>query len=449
MVSGCSFRRDDPRYGYFCQGKRTAHAEVSGLPSGAATHRVQDKKSGGTLPKRMNLLVAQSGGATAVINSSLAGVIEAARDSGAFENIIGARHGIEGILGDDLVDLGRQPRDVIAALKQTPSAGLGTTRQRLTDETVERALATLIRHDIRAVAYIGGNDSADTALRLCGAARSAGYDLRIVSVPKTIDNDLPGTDHCPGYGSIARFIALATRDSARDTEAIASLYPVKLIEVMGRNAGWVAASAALGQERPEDAPHLIFFPERPPRDLTAFIDEIRAAWEQHRQVVAVVPETLKNQAGEPLTGAAAKWTDSFGHKYVPGPGPVLTHMIEESLGLRARFDKPGTISRMFMAAASQADIDEAYAVGAAAVRLLQAGQTEVMVTLEREAGEPYRCRTGSVPLTEVANRERLLPDEFIGPDGRSVTAAFRDYALPLIGGPLPPYGRLCELPFPA
>ncbi|HEU5423144.1 MAG TPA: diphosphate--fructose-6-phosphate 1-phosphotransferase [Nitrolancea sp.] len=388
------------------------------------------------------LLVAQSGGATAVINSSLVGVVEAARAAGL--DVLGARRGIEGILAGDLVDLGRQPQTVLDHLRRTPSAALGTTRQRLDDDSAARAAALLARQGIRLLAYIGGNDSADTALRLAAAARAAGQELAVVGVPKTIDNDLPGTDHCPGYGSIARFMALAARDAGRDTEASAGLHPIKLIEVMGRDAGWITAAAALGQESPAEAPQLIFFPERPARDLDGFVAEIAAAYRTYGQVVAVVPETIKDASGKPLAGSVS-WRDSFGHPYTPSPGPALAQAIQERLGARARFDKPGTIARMFMAAVSEPDLAEAYAVGAGAVRLLLRGVSEVMVTLERVSDEPYQVRTGSVPLPEVANRERLLPDEFIAPGGRAVTDAFRRYALPLIGGPLPPYARLLDL----
>ncbi|HET9014306.1 MAG TPA: diphosphate--fructose-6-phosphate 1-phosphotransferase [Thermomicrobiaceae bacterium] len=395
-----------------------------------------------------NLLVAQAGGATAVINESLVGAVDAARDDGRFTGIIGARHGVEGILAGDFVDLGRQPPDLLRAVARTPSAALGTTRRRLDDEAAVLAIQNLARHDVHCLAYIGGNDSADTASRLARAASDAGYSLAVVGIPKTIDNDLPDTDHCPGYGSIARFMALATRDAGRDTEATAGLYPVKLIEVMGRNAGWVAAATALGQESVDDAPQLIFFPERPPRDLAGFLDEIDTARRRHGHVVAVVPETARDAAGSPLTGAETSWTDSFGHHYYPSPGPLLARAVEEALGVRARYDKPGTIARMFGVCASETDRREAREVGAAGVRLLLAGASDVMVTLCRAEGSPYRCDTGSTPLASVANRERRLPDEFIDPCGRGVTAAFRAYAEPLIGGPLPPYGRLLDLSVP-
>ena len=396
-----------------------------------------------------NLLVAQAGGATAVINGSLVGAIEAGRDSGRFGTIIGARNGVEGILREDFVDLGRQPAGVLTAVGRTPSAALGTTRRRLDDEDAALAVKNLARHHVHHLAYIGGNDSADTARRLGRAAHDAAYDLAVVGIPKTIDNDLPDTDHCPGYGSIARFLALATRDAGRDTEATAGLYPVKLIEVMGRDAGWVAAATALGQEQEGDAPQLIFFPERPARDLAAFQDEIGATYRKHGHVVAVVPETACDASGAPLTGAETSWADPFGHPYYPSPAPALARAIEESLGLRARYDKPGTIARMFGACLSETDLAEAHAVGAAGVQLLLDGVSDVMVTLVRTADAPYRCETGSTPLGSVANRERRLPDAYITDGGRGVTDAFRAYAAPLIGGPLPTYGRLVDLGIPS
>jgi ATP-dependent phosphofructokinase / diphosphate-dependent phosphofructokinase len=393
------------------------------------------------------LLLAQSGGATAVINSSLVGAVQAAQQSDQIEAIAGARNGIEGLLAEDLVDLGAQPAETLARLKRTPSAALGTTRQKLTDEMAERALEILGRYGIDLVAFIGGNDTADSAMRLAATARQTGHVLRVISIPKTIDNDLPNTDHCPGYGSIARFIAQATRSSGIDTTATAQLYPVKLIEVMGRNAGWVAASSALGQEDLADPPHLIFFPERPVGSIEDFLEEIVRTHAERGQVVAVIPETMRDREGNPLSGNTVVWRDSFGHPYYGGPGPALTSAIQETLGLRARYDKPGTISRMFEQSIAEPDLIGAQECGAAGVRLLLEGHSEVMVTIERTSNEPFRITTGYASLETVANRERLLPDEFIGPDGRTVTGAFRDYALPLIGGKLEPYGRLEDRPF--
>ena len=392
------------------------------------------------------LLLAQSGGATAVINGSLVGAIEAAKRSGRFDEIVGSRNGIDGLLKQSFIDLGRQSDALLSLLRRTPSAALGTSRHKLNDDDAHRALDVLRARQVHAFAYIGGNDSADTAMRLGTLARDAGYPLRVVSIPKTIDNDLHGTDHCPGYGSIARFLALATRDAGLDTEATRELYPIKLIEVMGRHAGWVGAATALGQQLPDEAPQLIFFPERPPRDLDHLLGQIQQSYERVGHVVAIVPETLRDVRGEPIAGDGVTWVDPFGHQYVPGPGPGLTRAIESTLGLRARFDKPGTIARMYVDSLSETDLAEAVLAGETAVELMLQGISGVMVTLERVSDEPYQVRAGSIALEQVANRERLLPDEFIGPDGRSVTDAFRRYALPLIDGSLPPIARLAELP---
>ncbi len=391
-----------------------------------------------------NLLVGQSGGATAVINASLAGVVEAALAAppGTIGEIIGMRRGVEGLLAEELIDLRRQPPGTFDLLRRTPSAALGTCRYKLRDDDLPRALAILRRYDVRFLLYIGGNDSADTAHRLHVYARERGYELRVLAIPKTIDNDLPHTDHCPGYGSIARALALATRDSGRDTEAIPQLYPVKIIEVMGRNAGWVAAGCALARDDPRDAPQLVFLPERPPEGLEAVLAEIERAHREVGYCVAVVPETLRDAAGRPLGGGESGFVDAFGHPYHPGVAPMLAERVKAELGLRARYDKPGTIARMAMGAVSEVDLVEAEGVGREAVRRALAGESDLMITIERLSDDPYRVAYGATPLLSIANTERRLPDEFIGADGRSVTPAFRRYALPLLGDPLPPYGRL-------
>lgn len=391
------------------------------------------------------LLLLQSGGPTAVINASLVGAIETAIASGKFERIVGARNGVDGILSERFVELASLPADLLARLRRTPSSGLGTTRTKLDDETTQTALEILGRHGFTHVGVIGGNDSADTAQRLGSAARAKGQSLGVISIPKTVDNDLPETDHCPGYGSIARFMALATRDAGLDTTSNAKLHPIKLIESMGRDAGWVVASSVLAQDDPSHAPQLLYLPERPPKDLDTFLQEIQSAYDRYGEVVAIISETLRDAGGNPLAGGEARWTDPFGHPYLPDISPLLTQAIGEKLGLRARFDKPGTLARMFELAVSEIDRKEAYEVGSAAVGHLLEGQSEVMVTLVRAANPPYRSTTGTAPLEKIANQVKLLPDEFIGADGRSMTQAFRDYALPLIGE-IPAYGRLDDLP---
>ncbi|HEY7780381.1 MAG TPA: diphosphate--fructose-6-phosphate 1-phosphotransferase [Ktedonobacterales bacterium] len=394
---------------------------------------------------RGHLLIGQSGGATAVINASLAGAVREALASDGIDGIYGARHGIQGLLDGDLLDLRREPAATWDGLVATPSAALGSCRYRLQPDDPERALDLLRRLSVRHFLYIGGNDSADTAHRIALAARAADYDLRVVCVPKTIDNDLPGTDHCPGYGSAARFIALATMDSAMCTEAIPTHYPVKVIEVMGRDAGWLAAAAALGKEREEDAPHLIYVPERP-FVPTRFLEDVRRAHERYGYVVAVVTETVRDERGQPLGAVGAQGVDAFGHQLLGGAAQALVGMVREELGLRARFDRPGDLQRMASSCVSATDRDEAYRVGGAAVRAALSGVTDKMVTLVRVLGPAYACETSLVDLDVVANEQRLLPAEYLDAEGTGVTPAFRDYALPLIGDPLPRHVRLRGVP---
>ncbi len=378
------------------------------------------------------LLVAQSGGCTAVINSSLIGVVDEALRQGVAD-IVGARFGIRGVLGEDFLDLGRQSRATLDLVRRTPSAALGSARYRLSDDECARVLDILARRRFDYFLLIGGNDSADTASRIGRLAAAAGQSLRVVAVPKTIDNDLPLTDHCPGYGSAARFLAQGTLDGGRDAEAMRHWDPVKVVEVMGRDAGWLAAATALGARDERDAPHLIYVPERP-FDLDRFLADVR---ETHRRLgycVAVVAETVRDAAGRPLglldrTAAV----DAFGHPVIAGTAATLCAAIGAELGLKARFDKPGTMQR------------KACAVGEEAVRAAVEGHSEVMVTLQRtgsgEQGQPYACSTDLAPVEQVANRQRLLPEEFLHPSRPWVSNAFLSYARPLLGAPLLEYGR--------
>ncbi|MDR7521546.1 MAG: diphosphate--fructose-6-phosphate 1-phosphotransferase, partial [Armatimonadota bacterium] len=250
-------------------------------------------------PLRGNLIVGQSGGPTAVINSSLAGVIHEALEHDAIEEIYGMRHGVEGLLAEQIVDLGRQSAAVIEGLRATPSAALGSCRHKLTATDYERLLTVLQGHNIRYFLYIGGNDSADTAWRLGRLAAERGYDLRVMSVPKTVDNDLVDTDHCPGYGSVARWLAVAVRDAGLDTEAIGVVDTVKVIETMGRNTGWITAATALARDHEDAAPHLIYLPERPLiRDR--FLADVDRVYRRLGYAVITVCEGLKDERGEYL-----------------------------------------------------------------------------------------------------------------------------------------------------
>lgn len=391
---------------------------------------------------RGNLIVGQSGGPTAVINSSLAGVVLEALEHDAIQEIYGMAHGVEGLLKEDIIDLGRQSASVIEGLRSTPSAALGSCRYKLTEGDYERLLGVLRAHEIRYFLYIGGNDSADTAWRLGRLAAERGYDLRVMSVPKTIDNDLVETDHCPGYGSVARWLAIAVRDAGLDTEAIGVVDTIKVIETMGRNTGWITASTALARDHEDAAPHLIYLPERP-LIRERFLVDVERVYRRLGYAVITVCEGLKDEQGEYLTASGrAVDTDRFGHKQLGGVAAALCEVIAEGLKIKARWDKPGTIQRVSMLAASSVDLEEAYAVGRAAVRHAVEGRDGHMVTLVRESDDPYAWTTGLAPLERVANAERKVPDAFISPEGNDVTDAFLAYARPLIGGPLPAYARL-------
>lgn len=392
-----------------------------------------------------SLLVGQSGGCTAVINSSLAGVIDAAVQEERVSRVLGALHGVEGLLQGQVVDLEKESRATLEGLRRTPSAALGSCRYKLGEGDLERIIDVFRRHDVHFFVYIGGNDSADTSHRIERAAADLGYDLQVMAVPKTIDNDLPITDHCPGYGSIARFAAQATIDAGFDTEAMKQYDPVKLIEVMGRNAGWVAAASALGKRNRLDAPHLVYVPEVPFR-TDRFLEQVSRVHREVGFVVAVLTETVRDGSGRVVGNEKPYYVDPFGHGYYESPAAYLARLVTSELGLRARFDKPGTIQRMSIALASETDLEEAYLTGRRAVEYLMEGRSGEMVVLVREPGPEYRCDTDAAPLEAIANVEKRLSPEFYSAEESFVTQAFIDYALPLIGGPLLPYVRLEKHP---
>ena len=393
-----------------------------------------------------NVIIGQSGGATAVINSSLAGIISEALKSEQVGEIYGMLDGVQGLLDEQIVDLRAQvgTPDKLEKLKRSPAAALGMCRYKLDDEKREKILRILQKHNIRYFLYIGGNDSADTCHRLGEMSKAAGYDFHAMGVPKTIDNDLPDMDHCPGYGSIARYLAIATQDSGIDTEAARRVQPVKIIEVMGRNAGWVAAAAALGKVNEEDAPHLIYTPERRlnPAD---FLKDVKRVNDLYGRCVIIIGETVKDAEGQPL-GAQGEpyFVDSFGHRYFHGPASYLMSLVMRELGLTARYDKPGTLQRMSMLCISEVDLEEAWLAGAEAMRRALAGETDKMVTLLRESGPngEYLCRTGVTSLERIANFERTMPGGYLNAEGNFVTPAFLDYLRPLVGDLPSRYFRL-------
>lgn len=390
---------------------------------------------------KINLIIGQSGGATAVINASLVGAVEAALASERIGGVYGMLHGVEGLLKEDLIDLRQQPDGVWKRLLHTPSAALGTCRYKLTEEDPARIIDILRRYDIGALLYIGGNDSADTTHRVTQAARQVGYDLLAISVPKTIDNDLALTDHCPGYGSAARFMAQATMDSAMNTKSIPSHYPVKVIETMGRDAGWLTASSALGKRDENDAPHILLIPEQPFNEQR-FLQQVEETYRRVGYVIIVTAESIRDEQGQALGAAGQVGLDAFNHPLLSGAAQQLVELVKSKLKLRARFEKPGDLQRMASNSVSTTDRDEAYLVGKMGTQALLDGENDKMVTLIRHNEPAYHCSTGLAALREVANVQRLMPDNYLDSRKTMVTQAFYDYALPLIGEPLPVHAKL-------
>lgn len=390
------------------------------------------------------LLVGQSGGATAVINASLAGIVASAQKSDRWQRILGLSNGIEGLFTQRFFDLSACPPDKLQILAGTPSAALGTGRFKLKDEDLARTVLTMQSLGVTAFVYIGGNDSADTAHRIGKFAHDIGYDLQVMSVPKTIDNDLPDTDFCPGYPSIARFLGTAMRDAAFDTLASPQIYPVKFMEVMGRDAGWVAAACTAGfRDDEQDMLPLLLLPERAPASTRAALESIQRDIDRRGYSVVVVPETMSAADGSHFGGSEPEYVDPFGHPYYASTGAALTRMVQQELGLRARYEKPGTSARMSISLASRVDLTMAWKLGAAAVESITRGESGKMTALRRVPGDDLNFEITLVPQTNIANRVRHLDKEFIGADGMSVTQAFHDYLQPLLGdNPFPTYTRL-------
>lgn len=398
-------------------------------------------------PLKGKAVVVQSGGCTAVINQSLAGMVEAARNSTLITGILGSQFGIEGILNHSWVDLKTQSKNRIKKIADSPSAALGSSRYKLQNEDMKKAIINFRKNNIRYVFLIGGNDTANTSLQIAKAAEKESYPLRILHIPKTIDNDLVETDHSPGYGSVARFAAITTQEAALDTKAMQHVDPVKIIELMGRNSGWIVAASALLKKSPADAPHILLIPEIP-FDETAFVKKTEAILQSVGYCIIVISETIRDYAGNRIGHKTEGITqDPFGHKYVEGTSARLVAILEKNLNVRARFDKPGTIQRMSMAYVSERDQQEAFQAGAQAVKWALQGKSRMMVGFRRKPGEKYRIEYVPVPLEKIPNRERYLPAKFFDKQHSMITPAFKQYALPLIGGNLPNYAT-AETPIP-
>lgn len=386
---------------------------------------------------KSNLLIGQSGGPTAVINATLAGIIRAANDSAQFAGIYGLSHGLEGARTSNFIDLSHLANDELSTLARTPAAALGSSRRKLDESEYLHVIENFRAHDIHHFAYIGGNGSMWVAQHIAEIAAEQGYQLHVVGVPKTVDNDLPCTDHTPGYGSAARFLAMATQDAGLDLESMQTFDDVVLLETLGRDAGWLAAAAGLLKESDDDAPHLIYVPEIP-FDEAQFLADVTGVHKRLGRVFIVVAEGIRDTDGKVVGQQSEK--DALGrtiHGLSAGPAAYLTTVVHERLGLQTRFFRPGLIGRSLSACVSEVDHDEAYRIGEAAGKLLAAGESGLMVTLERvndrglSATNPY---ISTVSLAEAAHADiKRLPSAYLNSDGTMISEAFRDYALPLIG----------------
>lgn len=389
-----------------------------------------------------NALYAQSGGATPVINATACGVLEAARAAGdRIGNVYAGHNGILGVLREDLIDTGEESAEAIAALRHTPAAAFGSCRFKLADpgehpEVYDRLFSIFDAHHIGYFFYNGGGDSQDTALKVAQEAARRGYPLGCIGVPKTVDNDLPVTDCSPGFGSVAKYVAVSTREASMDVASMsATSTKVFILEVMGRNAGWITASAALA-EAPSDSP-LLLLPEVPFEE-DRFITRVDATVRDKGFCIIVASEGLRHADGRFLSEVGTQ--DAFGHTQLGGVAPVLAHRIQEHLGYKFHYAVADYLQRAAGHIRSATDVRQAYAVGQGAVRLALEGQTALMTTIVRLADDPYRWEVGHTPLETVANIERLVPPEYIAADGFGITPAGRRHLAPLIlGEAYPPY----------
>jgi 6-phosphofructokinase 1 len=393
-----------------------------------------------------NVLYAQSGGVSAVINASACGVIETARKHrGKIGKVYAGRHGIVGALTEDLIDTGKESVATIRALRHTPGGAFGSARYKLAGldknrAQYERLIEVFRAHDIGYFFYNGGNDSMDTAHKVSQIGAQMGYPIVCIGVPKTVDNDLAVTDCCPGFGSAAKYIAVATREAALDVLSMArTSTKVFVLEVMGRHAGWIAAAGGLAGSRAGEAPHIILFPEIT-FDRGAFLEKVKACVESYGYCVVVVSEGVRSADGKFLAEAGTK--DAFGHAQLGGVGPVVAQMTQEAFGYKFHWAVADYLQRSARHIASKVDVEQAYAVGKAAVEFALEGKNAVMPIIVRKSSSPYRWTIGEAPLSAIANEEKKVPRNFITPDGFGITAACRRYLLPLIGGEdYPPYAH--------
>ncbi|RLA59369.1 MAG: diphosphate--fructose-6-phosphate 1-phosphotransferase [Gammaproteobacteria bacterium] len=409
---------------------------------------------------RKNAFYAQSGGVTAVINASACGVIETARKHRAqIGKVYAGRNGIIGALREDLIDTSKESKAAIAGLLSTPAGAFGSCRHKL--QSVEqnpaeyqRLIEVFKAHNIGYFFYNGGGDSADTCLKVSQLSESMSYPLQAIHIPKTIDNDLPLTDNCPGFGSVAKYVAISTREAALDVASMCETSTrVFILEVMGRHAGWIAAAAGLAAEREGDAPHIILFPEIA-FNREKFLARVKRTVKRHGYCVIVASEGTQYKDGTFLAESGLK--DAFGHSQLGGLAPNLAQMIKSELGHKYHWAVADYLQRSARHIASQTDVDQAYALGQAAVEFALRGDNAVMPCIVRGKGKRYSWSIGEAPLQDVANREKKMPRNYITRDGFNITAEARDYLAPLIVGEaypqyrkgMPQYVRLKNMPVP-
>ena len=394
---------------------------------------------------KMNAFYAQSGGVTAVINATACGVIETARKhKNRIANVYAGRNGIIGALTEDMINTNRESARTIAGLRHTPGGAFGSARYKLRGieenrAEYERLIEVFRAHNIGYFFYNGGNDSMDTAHKVSQISRHMGFPVTCLGIPKTVDNDLPVTDNCPGFGSVAKYVAVSTKEAALDVLSMAKTSTkVFVLEVMGRHAGWIAAAGGLaGSGADEEPPHIILFPEIPFKKA-AFLKRVRECVRKYDYCVIVVSEGASYANGRFL--AEAGTTDAFGHAQLGGVAPVVAQMVRDNLGFKYHYAVADYLQRSARHIASATDVKQAYAVGQAAVRMALAGESAVMPVIKRVSDKPYRWKIGNAPLSRIANKEKMLPRRYISQDGFSITAAGRRYLEPLIRGEdYPPY----------
>ena len=393
---------------------------------------------------KMNAFYAQSGGVTAVINASACGVIETARKhKDRIANVYAGRNGIIGALTEDMIDTNKESASAIAALRHTPGGAFGSARYKLKGieqnrAEYERLIEVFRAHDIGYFFYNGGNDSMDTAHKVSQISKRMGFPVTCLGIPKTVDNDLPVTDNCPGFGSVAKYIAVSTQEAALDVASMAKTSTkVFVLEVMGRHAGWIAAAGGLAGKTEADAPHIILFPEVPFRKRE-FVQRVKHCVKTYDYCVIVVSEGAAYKNGKFLAEAGTR--DAFGHAQLGGVAPVVANMVRESLGYKYHYAVADYLQRSARHIASATDVKQAYAVGEAAVKFALQGKTAVMPVIKRVSDSPYRWKIEHAPLSRIANKEKMVPKRYITPDGFGITDACRRYLEPLIRGEdYPPY----------